>query len=316
MAQAIKDNRCAQCAINARALSNFLGGNPTKTGLIYDTAVTPYYATNNPTGSTSITSLPNLTGISGYAGPSYPVYVDPVGATLLSLPTVGYPNPVPPATSWIGFGRVSPSYYASATDILRWFTLSEDINFQLNPATGYACPPNAAPPAFPNPGAVQREDRYSWAYLLRQPIFGTNNNLANRSVVIYSGRSQTAPGETSYGGPGGANGAPFVQLMQNSTQVVIFQDTWQLAVPPKPKPAIRSGSWILDVTVLDASGTNPDPHGLFYRVVDVQDGVDPGGSGKPVLLLQLQTPLLQSSSVGIIAVMENVVEVLNLPVDQ
>jgi hypothetical protein len=70
------------------------------------------------------------------------------------------------------------------------------------------------------------------------------------------------------------------------------------------RPVIRAGGWILDATLFDATGAS-DPHGSFYRVLSVAD--DPVAPS--TLDIELQTPILQNSSVGVIIIMEGVAEV-------
>jgi hypothetical protein len=260
MAQAIKDSRCAQCAANAAALSQLLR-------LPGDPNVTPKFRA--PPG------LPPLPA--GYNGPSYPVYADPVGAQLLGATTIGGQLP-----------RVAPSYYTQPSDIQRWFTLLDDINFGPN-----GIPSGPLLSAGPPPQVVVgREDRYTWAYMLRQPnvtLPVVTNNVTTLSVVAYSGRSQSVLGE------------------QALTNVSLTTGANQVSIPQGA--AVRNGSWILDATVLDDTN-NPDPHGYFYRVVDVQ-GPDSTGN----LQVELQTPLKgqpnKTITHGIIVIMDNVAEVID-----
>ena len=80
------------------------------------------------------------------------------------------------------------------------------------------------------------------------------------------------------------------------------------------RPAVRKGTWILDATMYNRVTMQPDPHGIFYRVVNVNDDT-PG-----VLILEIQNPAKQSSDngsplpanwYGITIVMEHVVEVFD-----
>jgi hypothetical protein len=150
-------------------------------------------------------------------------------------------------------------------------------------------------------GFIEREGRYSWAYLLRRPNFD-DANVVTVSVVVYSGRSQAVLGETTY----------YVDWVAGTNSVKVY---WQPNnTPPVDKPAVKPGNWVLDATVLTKPTNNPyapDPHGFFYRVVGVTESYDPGVN-QPFLLLELQTPIKRGNPVagqGILVVMDNVAEV-------
>ncbi len=151
---------------------------------------------------------------------------------------------------------------------------------------------------------VQYDGRYNWAFLLRRPKC-INWDQADLSVVVYSGRSLD--------GLSNENGYAGSTFTQGSTEVVMPY--------PGSRPNIRRGSWILDGTMLNPYKPNPsyapsppyaagapEPHGYFYRVVNVNDD-NPG-----VLILEIQNPA-QASTVtngapyGVAITMEHVVEV-------
>src|SRR5262249_31057767 len=147
-----------------------------------------------------------------------------------------------------GFHRISASFAQTGVNIIKWLTLLDDINF-----------PSNGVPATP----VERENRYSWCYLLQRP----NASFAGQvkmTVVVYSGRSWAVQGESCYN----------VDFQKGSTTVLV---PWNPAIG-QAKPEIRPGRWILDATVLafpTTTVTSPvaDPHGDFYRVVNVTEGV-------------------------------------------
>jgi len=268
---------------------------------------------------------PDLTA-SASDGPSYPIFVDPWGwNTVRSSPTATVANPngvnVPywtvgniplpgtgptPNFPFGGFSTVprlplsgllaSPS---ASQWLDRWCTLSDDITFQENGTPSLST------------GTVQRENRYTWAWLLRRPK-ANDGTVVDVSVVVYSGRGLTSLGETPvlYG----------LDPLLNPTQFVKFDTTQKFVDIAWPagstKPSIRTGSWILDGTMEfynPVTMTNvPDPHGFFYRVVGVTDLTNNG------MRLELQTYPKRSSFItvgpnvvpyGVLIVMENVVEV-------
>jgi hypothetical protein len=265
-----------------------------------------------------------LPGIVPYDGPSYPVYVDPAGcgnfrtlglAVGLPYPTVGnVPPPIAPGNGISSIPRQplgallsaasppitsisDPRAITSAQSLVRWCTLSDDITFNEDgtPST--------------STGNVQRENRYSWAWLLRRPK-ANDSTVVDVTVVVYSGRSLTSLGETAYISglnPNTGNATNFVWFDPNSKFVdITYSGT---------KPSIRTGSWILDATMEYYNSTAqlniPDPHGFFYRVVGVTD------VSNNVMRLELQTNPKKRSfyntsdtgAYGVLIVMENVAEV-------
>lgn len=261
--------------------------------------------------------------------PGYPVFVDPVG----------WNNPNNAGTVqqyWVGndyanglFGIPRRSYRVceysqipatglytipiptSLKTILlnRYFVKTDDLTFTKGDDTNLYNPYTAAPynggmiqdtsSATPNPanfnirsGEVQRDGRYTWAYLLRRS-HNNQPNIANLTVVVYSGRSLDGP----------ANEYSFTNslFVKGSTEAVI---TYAGARPP-----IRKGTWILDATTHLRLLGQINPHGFFYRIVNVTE-TTPG-----TLSLELQTPARESTldangnPVGLAVFLENVAEV-------
>jgi hypothetical protein len=218
--------------------------------------------------------VPNLTTLTNYAGASYPVYVDPFGRLQGSTHVANVSN---------GILRINSTFTLTAALAYRWFTLLDDLNFDANGV-----------PALSGT-QIQRTNRYSWAYLLRRPRY-SEAAVVDLTVVVYSGRNYSAVlGETAYTG---------VRFDPNSKVVQVTPAVGQ------GQPAVRKGSWVLDATMVN--GTQPDPHGFFYRVSDVTESVV---AGRTVYDFELQTyPRLGTISgpttgYGVLVVPENVVEV-------
>jgi len=338
MAQAIKDNRTAHSGKNAFAIAEALnihsdsavlnnGLAPMGSGNATTYFLNPYPTLAQlPTGVAQplILQAPDLTAI-GYDGPSYPVFIDPVGWKYSSSPFIAN-IPIPTAGGFSSIPRQPLSVVpASATplnpnaatqSLVRWCTLSDDITFSedATPST--------------NTGAVQRENRYTWAWLLRRPK-ANDPTVVDVTVVVYSGRSVTSLGETPFPNPAlpglGTPANPFVLFDPSSKFVdITYSGT---------KPSIRTGSWILDATMeyydnrpapFNPAGLPvnvPDPHGFFYRVVGVTE------LSSNSMRLELQTSPKRASyylpnpslppdpttnapvPYGVLIVMENVVEV-------
>jgi hypothetical protein len=296
MAAAIRDERAASAAANADAIARVVLPGATLT-LRDDMNVFPQYTTP----STRLTALNPTT--TGYWGPSYPVYIDPLGV-MLGSSTVGFLAPIagvsPLGSS--GFARVAPSTATTQPQISRWFTLLDDITFTENGLPDFGIP--QAP-------TVQREGRFTWAYLFRQnqattaaptnPFPPTPGDL---SIVVYEKRSPTATVGTGMPTEEYVCAAEFTFGTNTATL------TWQGNIAPP----IRKGSWVLDATVVPAVGANPPViRGYFYRVSGYSDPVVVS-SNPPVsrMVLDLQTPVREQTMAaqgGVAVVMENVIEV-------
>jgi hypothetical protein len=229
MAQAIRDERCAAAAQNAAALATAL----------------------------NLRHMISFPGNPPPDGPGYPVYVDPLGV----YSYVGNQN------QWLAGARdviprisLSPYYIASykKEDALRLFTLLDDIHFDKQGLPNYI-----------GPNQFERDNLYSWAYLLRRPM-QANSEVVNLTVVVYNNRplslnSLFQGGETAYS--------------------AVFDPTNNI-VTVSGLPNLRIGDWILDASTT-ASPTNPNapPHATFYRVVGISQ------TGAASLNLEVQPPL-------------------------
>lgn len=237
--------------------------------------------------------------------PSYPVFVDPIGwnnpvvvSSAQQYWVAGNINCIPrrslrivewlrsnaPATS--GLFIIDPdSIYPNAKRLLRhrFLTLMEDIGFGRdgtptdmtgnNTAGSLGTAGNALNLSLMR-DQVQRDGRYTCAFLLKRPSNGVRSVL-EMTVVVYSGRAVDSPDrEMAYP----------LRLVKGSMQADLFYNGLD-------KPNLRKGSWILDGTMTRVEGgvVVPDdqPHGVFYRVVNVTEDVE---NGNPVLRLELQEP--------------------------
>jgi hypothetical protein len=270
------------------------------------------------------------------SGPSYPVFYDPMGY---------YANQGTSQKYWVGVGRLPngtlrtdnstppmpssmiprrslnyPNSAGPAATVLRPLTLTDDLTF------------NTAGQASGTP--LERQDRYNFGLMFRRG----NNTEPFRgnmdvTVVIYSGRSIDVPAaEYTYTNVDFGRG-PFNPGTNINGQLVgvgydLTQCTNTVSITygtnDGPKPAIRRGSWILDSSLIDGAaptGSQFQPQGFFYRVVDVisDDGT--------TMTLELQTTLKPGpqrgrkpgagvKDFGTITVMDKVVEVFEKgPID-
>jgi prepilin-type N-terminal cleavage/methylation domain-containing protein len=288
MRQALKDSRCAQAGANAMALFKTLklGQNSALNAL--NLLADPY--------SDQITALMPISASLGVRagasanGASYPIFIDPLGATIKSVNTLGTNNHLPiyldiQTNTYPRIPRAGVSFVTTLGGLgsyLPWFSLLDDIEFDPNN------------PGLPGPagGSVNRDPRYTFAYMVRRPYAG-NPSTFDVTVVAYAGR----PLNTTMGS--------YEEIACN--QVVFTQGSTQVTVPyggngQQPlRPPIKPGSWILDATMFDAAG-NSNPQGYFYRVVDVIDN-------STSLTLELQTAARQTTANGMLIFLDYVAEV-------
>jgi hypothetical protein len=294
MAQAVQNSRCAQAAANAFSFAQAM--NIRNDPVVVGGPPADIFVDG---GNGRPPANPN--------GPSYPVYVDPLGLSNGMPAYLGgqgtHAAPGIPRRN-VGFVAAAQAGHSLATAV-QWFSLLDDINFVKDGQyVGLACQPTIVlsshgGSAMAQPGNLQSEGRYTWAYLLRRPR-ASEKSVVDVTVVVYSGRPTVfGLGETSY--------SPVTFDTTNNLVRVYWSAGQQ-------KPAVRTGGWILDATTVRSSpgaGNQagqivPDPHGFFYRVVNVTDGVDSRG---PYVDLELQTNPRAGTTQGVLVVLDGVAEV-------
>lgn len=257
MAQAIRDERCASAAQNATALAIIKD-------LRHDPQVSALFS--NPQLGNQYVNAPNN-------GPSYPVYVDPMG----------YISYLAPQNQSLGgiIPRIVPSYVTAKTDALRFFSLLDTIQFDKQGLPNYV-----------NPPLFERDNQYSWAYLLRRPL-QANPEIVTLTVVVYSNRPLSLNGSFQGG--------------EASYSATFTPSDNMVSIPNGTAPNLRIGDWILDATPVPV-GNNQygPPHAAFYRVVGITQS-------SASLDLEVQPPLrdfpLGQQSSGLIFVLDGVAEV-------
>ncbi len=316
MAQAIKDDRCAQQATQADALlrshhynaylpatgpmaykaplivgentngeaftdpqAGFMVGNAQR---IYpDYPAAGYY----PTPSTPVNPAEPPPFPPG--SPSYPVMLDGLGyfARLSSEPERSWVARRSPAT----VANIPPPRYlmprrsalgftspSPTSMLIQAFALTDDLTFEKN---GRA----AASPT------LERQGRYNWAAIVQLPRFETAS-VMRLTVMVYDGRP---PLLASAGDEMMLTVQPTLTVGSRAVTVV---------VPPRDEgsaPLIRRGGWILDSTIapvqIRSTVVNPATdyrwvrNANFYRISGVtDDGPVPGGNQ---FTLDLETPI-------------------------
>ena len=245
MAQAIQDDRAAHSAADATSLA--VAMNLHRDPNIVAAFTNPGQDPTNPNVQINLVD-PNL--------PSWPVFVDGLGGT---------PNRTSSNDFWVGgqqgaygIGRRVPSYVSNTVSKYKFFTLLDDIRFDVN----------GAPALLPGTTTYDREINFSWAYLLRRPRNG-NTAAVNMDVVVYSRRSLNLGQLLSL--PEYA----FTSYFDPTTRPNVVTLNWGQGQNP---PAVRAGGWILDATPAITGGQNPTAspgHAKFYRVVGINELPDP-----------------------------------------
>jgi prepilin-type N-terminal cleavage/methylation domain-containing protein len=251
---------------------------------------------------------------------SYPVLVDPLGWSsnignplnpALQFLVGGHPLSIPRRSIVaLEYSKDNTGKYTIPNPLQtriflynRMFVLLDDLSFGpdgalLNPTLAFPPPGQTAAPTNPlPPTTVQRDGRYSTAWMIRRPQTALDSQ-AQMTVIVYSGRGVTTPSaETVISNQAGPN----VQFVQNSTEVLV---DWGVL---GSKPKLRKGNWILDATMANTLTNAPEPHGYFYRIIGVTD------LGGTQMSLEIQQPAIASvataNKAGLLIMMDNVAEV-------
>jgi hypothetical protein len=248
MYQALRDERCSECAHNAD-----------KIGIMFNVRNDPLVISDIATGGVIADFFANpdptkLLNADPY-GESYPVFVDPIGY---------FASPGGQGKFWVG-GSLGvsrrPVSFTATAGINRWFTLWDDISFERD-RTDPLIPPGTPQRSG---AAVLRNTRYSWAYLLHRPQT-SDRSVVDCSIVVFDQRSLSLTGtlqleeyvydQTAYFNP--TSGTIAIDYTAN--------------VPPP----LRVGDWILDSTVYNPTPKTGSAHAYFYRVTATEEFVKGG----------------------------------------
>jgi hypothetical protein len=279
MYQALRDERCAQCAYSADKLAMM---NNIRNDAVTVTAPNDPYNLNktisdvflNPGPFDAIGNplLPNADPF----GESYPILVDPIG----------YKSSLAKGRDWVGSTpgvlrrrRTQPTSDPITGDFVtrNTFTLLDDIIFEstaTNPVSGPGTPQKVA-------GAILRDTRYSWAYLLRRPLT-SDRSVVDCSIVVFDQRPLALVA-------GLLSLEEYVYVKKayfDANKGTITVDYTNDVPPP-----LRVGDWILDSTFVPR-GVGPaktgSAHAYFYRVVATEELVN---GGKTCARYEVQNPI-------------------------
>jgi prepilin-type N-terminal cleavage/methylation domain-containing protein len=201
-------------------------------------------------------------------------------------------DPQPPYPGTPVYGDVLTALPTYRAQIYRSCTLLDDFTFL---PTGGGVPSTQS-------GNLEREGRFSWAYMIKADRINPQNKVdwahVELAVIVYEGRRDdnllTERSDFTHVNP--ASTPQDVRIFKRYQTRVSFAYTGD-------KPRIRRGSWVLDATMKSTgnAGDNGSGNGYFYRVVDVDDSV----AGQ--LSLELQEPARADGST--LMILEGVREV-------
>jgi len=281
MQKAIQDDRCAQASITASGLANMNLPNAFSTTNTFAFRTDPRIQAAMLNGTTNLTA-PNS------ELKSYPVLIDPIGIQTMA-PLPGYNvvagNPLLPREAPVCALNLTTGVDRVRT--LAWFTLPDDLMFDNVNLNNFGYPKALLP------GLVERDTRFTWAYLAQRPRCA-DASIVDLSVVVYNSRSLGLTGnltlpEYNYDGfdpkvpvsevafgltnPGAA---PFSANVAR----VRYEYFGHIA------PPVRAGDWILD-----NSYAYNDIHAYFYRVAGVTEGTEViNGANYAYVDLEVQRP--------------------------
>lgn len=156
-----------------------------------------------------------------------------------------------------GLQRVRPSFISSRDQALRTFAQEDEITFD----------PNGQPTN--NTGTIERETRYSWAYMCRWPR-GADTSICDLSIVLFNGRQLRATGTERTFGEKRYFGHPiagYQVFSAGSPEVIIdvmeYKGGGSMPPTTAAPSSFKRGDWILDNTMIRPTvSTVTDINGL------------------------------------------------------
>jgi hypothetical protein len=257
MADALRDSRISACIANATSIASAWN-------LRHESNVTQAFSLPG-----SVANFVDVSQPPWIMGPSYPVYVDPMGATTYALNSYSrnWVAALAPMTSYTGQGRAGirrvTTSFATTSSVaanavfapVQWCCLLDDITFDKNGTPDMST------------GSVQHTYEYSWAYLLRRPK-NSVPSVVEMWVVVYQHRPLLLHGNSALLNQGGDE--TFYSAVVRTPKLVTL--TWPNLKSP---PAVRPGSWILDCSATPNPTDNRSQPGnaRFYQVVGVTENL-------------------------------------------
>ena len=276
MAQAIQNDRCVQAGVSATDIA----------------------AARNLRNDPNVTEalMGRFQGVQDVPQPpadarSYPVFVDPIGFAMA----------IPPNHKKVAgldqFRRVYPTFIdpnpndailpnpANPQHVFPWFMLLDELVFDTANATDPLAGPPWGTPKQLVAGVVERDPRYSWAYLVQRPR-SADPSVVEMAVVVYSGRplsltNTLSLSETLYSGYNNALPLPEVAYDAASSRIRVRWEFFN-----NVEPQVRAGNWVLDVSTV-----RNQTRAYFYRVAGVTEGTEelPAASGTFYKFVDIET---------------------------
>ncbi len=256
-------------------------------------------------------------------GPSFPIMLDPIGF----MTTFG----LTPGQAWVGATKPKSNYNLARVTLdffdfkkypsvnpsdtpsrsgYEWFVMRDELFFdsEFDPTAPLPKYPGKARLVNTTPLLIERDIRYTYAYMLQRPR-NADKSVVNMTVMVFNQRplsltgnlslnetlfaSQKAPTFTKY---------DLDSLFDRNTNCIYLP--YKL---PEDRPNIRPGEWLFDCTVERAHNLNlgepllPQqptpwalPHGKFHRIVAVDDEPFPPDPTIASLKCQVEEKLLRS----------------------
>lgn len=259
--QALKDDRCAQTAVQADGFLRSYWQTNVIDGAVEEPNIIKAMYNPGTIGPITAATMPPIATAAFDGEPSYPVFVDPLGWAARGA--------IPAEQAWLARSNATAAAattivprrnLAVAVDPLRTCCLADDLSFGENGAPG---------------ATVDWQARYNWSAVVQLPRLG-NRKVANLTVLVFDGRpplqgvTQTELLVTTAGtvtpGPGpGATTSVTITLPAGYDGTTNY---------------VRKGGWIMDGTIAGATRL-----ANFYRIA----GVTPGAPG--TFTLDLETPI-------------------------
>lgn len=274
--QALKDDRTAQSASAADGFMRWYWKTYVVEGPTFDGNLTSSSgsAFDSPGGS-----LPTLTAANGEEA-SHPVAVDPIGWNVRSASD--------PSRDLVAGGVMARRNLAAPSlmplsQSIRTCTMLDGLTYDIN-----GLPDTSS-------GAVVRDTRYNWLWVLQRPQL-KNPNIVTMDIVVFDKRGIYPSLENV-----------FASLPPLATPITLTPGKTSLQLPFNS--GVQKGMWIMDAT---NSGTVR--HAYFYRVVSVtEDTANPA-----VANLELDSAIRRidgnpNAYSGTIVVLAGVSEVFHRP---
>ena len=258
-------------------------------------------------------------------GPSYPVLIDPTGASAgapWSLRTqvgsfdaalwpgsaaeVTPPNTTERIDRFDARGGNHPLAFATQEAAFQYLVGSmDDVIYYPRESANFPGPVHTDPGA-PTQQNIVRDHLYSWTAMVRLPE-SSADNVVELSIAVYDRRVFAAENERAYpaqrtsgsafAGPGFTTvDDPGTEEDERAQLVVTWPQAAGIGAPDVPL-----GGWVLDATNQVGDDDDPRRNGYYYRVIDRSDMtvVSVGGTSYLQQTLYLEGPARANGTIAV-----------------